>query len=57
MHRCEWIAAKYPDEIICCTEEYVPAAYSCLIVDGRGARFKFDGIGLFLHIQITFEFN
>ena len=36
MHRCEWIAAKYLDEIICCTEEYVPAAYSCLIVDGRG---------------------
>ena len=47
MHRCEWITAKYPDELIYCTQEYIPTTYSCLLVDDRGARFKFDGIGSF----------
>ena len=44
MHRCKWVTAKYPDELIYCTQEYIPTTYSCLLVDGRGARFKFDGI-------------
>ena len=47
MRRCEWITAKYPDEIICCTDECVSTTYCCLIVDGRGARFKLYGIGDF----------
>lgn len=47
MHRCEWITAKYPDELIYCTEEYIPTTYYCLLVDKHGARYKFDGIGNF----------
>ena len=47
MHRCEWITAKYPDELIACTKEYIPTTYSCLLVDNNGARYKFDGIGNF----------
>ena len=47
MHRCEWITAKYPDELIYCTLEYIPTTYSCLLVDHRGARYKFEGIGGF----------
>ena len=47
MHRCEWMTAKYPKELIACTREYIPTTYSCLLVDGSGARFKFDGIGDF----------
>ena len=47
MHRCEWITAKYPDELIYCTLEYIPTTYSCLLVDHRGARYKFEGIGRF----------
>ena len=47
MHRCEWITAKYPKELTACTREYIPTTYSCLLVDGSGARFKFDGIGDF----------
>ena len=47
MHRCEWITAKYPDELIYCTQEYIPTTYSCLLVDNNGARHKFDGIGNF----------
>ncbi|QNI97968.1 hypothetical protein SynRS9902_02089 [Synechococcus sp. RS9902] len=47
MHRCEWITAKYPDELIYCTLEYIPTTYACLLVDHRGSRYKFDGIGAF----------
>ena len=47
MHRCEWMTAKYPKELIPCTREYIPTTYSCLLVDSSGARFKFDGIGDF----------
>ena len=47
MHRCEWINAKYPDELIYCTQEYIPTTYSCLLMDHRGARYKFEGIGGF----------
>ena len=47
MHRCEWITAKYPDELIACTLEYIPTTYSCLLVDNDGVRYKFDGIGSF----------
>ena len=47
MHRCEWITAKYPDELIYCTQEYIPTTYSCLLMDYRGARYKFEGIGSF----------
>ena len=47
MHRCEWITAKYPDELIYCTQEYIPTTYSCLLVDQRGARYKFEGLGRF----------
>ena len=24
MHRCEWMTAKYPKELIACTREYIP---------------------------------
>ena len=47
MHRCEWMTAKYPKELIPCTREYIPTTYSCLLMDSSGARFKFDGIGDF----------
>ena len=47
MHRCKWVTAKYPEDLIACTEEYIPTTFSCLLVDDRGARFKFDGIGDF----------
>jgi len=47
MHRCEWMTAKYPKGLIACTREYIPTTYSCLLVDGSRARFKFDGIGDF----------
>ena len=47
MHRCKWVTAKYPEDLIACTREYIPTTFSCLLVDGRGARFKFDGIGNF----------
>ena len=47
MHRCEWITAKYPDELIYCAMEYILTTYSCLLVDNDGARYKFDGIGSF----------
>ena len=54
MHRCEWVTAKYPEDLIACTKEYIPTTYSCLLVDGRGARFKFDGIGTFAADTIFF---
>ena len=47
MHRCEWITAKFPNDLIFCTQEYIPTTYSCLLVDGRGGRLKFDGVGAF----------
>ena len=47
MHRCEWVSAKYPKELIACTREFIPTTYSCLLVDDSGAQFKFDGIAAF----------
>ena len=47
MHRCEWVSAKYPKELIACTREFIPTAYSCLLVNDSGAQFKFDGIAAF----------
>ena len=47
MHRCDWLVAKYPKELIACTREYIPVTYSFLLVDIRGARINFDGMGNF----------
>ena len=47
MHRCEWVSAKYPKELIACTREFIPTTYSCLLIDDSGARFKFDAMGAF----------
>ena len=47
MHRCEWMAAKFPDDLVFCTMEYIPTTYHCVLIDNEGAHFKFDGIGDF----------
>ena len=47
MHRCEWVSAKYPKELIACTREFIPTTYSFLLVDDSGAQFKFDGMAAF----------
>ena len=47
MHRCEWVTAKFPDELIACTMEYIPTTYHCVLKDDEGERFKFEGIGDF----------
>ncbi len=47
MHKCEWVAAKFPDDLVFCTMEYIPTTYHCILIDNEGARFKFDGIGDF----------
>ena len=47
MHRCDWLVSKYPKELIACTREYIPVTYSFLLVDIRGARLSFDGMGDF----------
>ena len=47
MHRCEWVTAKFPDELIACTMEYIPTTYNCLLKDDEGERFNFEGIGDF----------
>ena len=47
MHRCEWMAAKFPDDLVFCTMEYIPTTYHCVLIGNEGAYFKFDGIGDF----------
>jgi len=47
MHMCEWMTAKFPDDLIACTKEYIPTTYHFMSIDDEGARFKFDGIGEF----------
>ena len=47
MHMCEWMAAKFPGDLIYCTMEYIPTTYSCLLIDSDGASFKFNGISSF----------
>ena len=47
VHMCEWMTAKFADELIYCTEEYIPTTYHCVLIDNEGAHFKFDGIGNF----------
>ena len=47
MHRCEWIAAKFPGGMIACTMEYIPTTYSCLLIDSEGAKFEVDGIDIY----------
>ena len=47
MHQCEWITAKHPDEMIMCTEEYVPTIYAVVLTSRSGKRFVMDGIGEF----------
>ena len=44
---CEWMAAKFPGDLIYCTMEYIPTTYSCLLIDSDGASFKFNGISDF----------
>ena len=47
MHECEWISAKFPDDLVYCTMEYIPTTYNCVLKDNEGERFKFEGIGDF----------
>ena len=47
MHKCEWVAAKFPDELVYCTLEYIPTTYHCVLIDNEGAHFTFDGTGDF----------
>ena len=47
MHRCEWVTAKFPDELIACTMEYIPTTYNCVLKNDEGERFTFEGIGNF----------
>ena len=44
---CEWVTAKFPDELIACTMEYIPTTYNCVLKDYEGEQFNFDGIGDF----------
>ena len=46
-HKCEWVAAKFPDDLVYCTMEYLPTTYHCLLIDNEGANFTFDCIGDF----------
>ena len=47
MHQCEWITAKYPDEMIMCTREYIPTIYDVVMTTSSGKRFVMDGVGEF----------
>ena len=47
MHKCEWITAKYPDEMIMCTREYIPTIYNIVLTSSSGERFVMDGMGEF----------
>ena len=47
MHQCEWITAKYPDEIIMCTAEYIPTIYDVVLTSSNGKRFVMEGMGDF----------
>ena len=47
MHMCEWLTAKFPDELIACTMEYIPITYNFVLIDDEGERVKFEGIGDF----------
>ena len=47
MHKCEWLAAKFPDDLVFCTMEYIPKTYNFAAINDEGARLKFDGIGNF----------
>ena len=47
MHQCDWMTAKYPGQTLMCTMEYIPVVYNCVLVDGAGQRYAFDGINGF----------
>ena len=47
MHMCEWVTAKFQDELIACTMEYIPTTYNCVLKDYEGEQFNFEGIGDF----------
>ena len=47
MHMCEWMAARFPGDLIYYTMEYIPTTYSCLLIDSDVASFKVNGISSF----------
>jgi len=47
MHQCEWMTAKYPDEMIMCTREYIPTVYDVVLTSSGGKRFVIEGMGDF----------
>ena len=47
MHNCEWVSAKYPDEPIVCTLEYIPTLYQLTLVNESGGKYKFEAMGDF----------
>ena len=47
MHNCEWVSAKYPDQLIACTLEYIPTLYQLTLVNESGDKYKFEAMGDF----------
>ena len=47
MHKCEWVSAKFPDEPILCSAEFIPTIYDVVMTSVSGKRFVMEGLGKF----------
>jgi len=45
MHRCSWMAMKFPGEPLICTQEYIPDTYRFSVVVPGQERRSFEGLG------------